>query len=104
ERATAAPKGEKVGEGTAIDTPRAGRRIIERPRLTRLLTESESRVMLLVAPAGYGKTTLARQWLADNRHAWYQATPASSDVPALALGLAATAADVVGRVGESLRG
>jgi len=82
-----------VGKETALDTSRAGRRIIERPRLTRLLTDSESRVMLLVAPAGYGKTTLARQWLHDQRHAWYQASPASSDVAALALGLAAAAAE-----------
>jgi len=44
--------------------------------------------MLLVAPAGYGKTTLAREWLRDRKHVWYQATPASSDVAALALGLA----------------
>src|SRR3954453_3898862 len=87
-RATAGAQGEKVGEATALDTSRAGRRIIERPRLTRLLTDSESRVMLLVAPAGYGKTTLAREWLRDRKHVWYQATPASSDVAALALGLA----------------
>jgi ATP/maltotriose-dependent transcriptional regulator MalT len=47
-------------------TPAVGagrRRIIERPRLTRMLDESGARIILLVAPAGYGKTTLARQWL-----------------------------------------
>ena len=93
-----------MGKETALDTSRAGRRIIERPRLTRLLTESESRVMLLVAPAGYGKTTLARQWLHDQRHAWYQASPASSDVAALALGLAAAASDVSPGVGDHVRG
>ena len=32
--------------------------------MTRLLDESPARVKMLVAPAGYGKTTLARQWLA----------------------------------------
>ena len=42
---------------------------------------------MLVAPAGYGKTTLARQWLANRPHAWYQASAASSDVAALAAGL-----------------
>jgi LuxR family transcriptional regulator, maltose regulon positive regulatory protein len=93
-----------VGEVTALETSRVGRRIIERPRLTRLLSESESRVMLLVAPAGYGKTTLARQWLQDQRHAWYQATPASSDVAALALGLAEAGSDVLPDVGERIRG
>ncbi len=40
---------------------------------------------MLVAPAGYGKTTLARQWLATRPHAWYQASSVSSDVAALAL-------------------
>jgi LuxR family transcriptional regulator, maltose regulon positive regulatory protein len=95
-----------VGEGTALDTSRVGRRIIERPRLTRLLTESESRVMLLVAPAGYGKTTLAREWLAKKglRYCWYQATEASTDIAALALGLADTIASVIPNAGEQLRG
>jgi LuxR family maltose regulon positive regulatory protein len=46
---------------------------------------------MLVAPAGYGKTTLARQWLATRPHAWYQANPGSSDVAALALSLATAA-------------
>jgi LuxR family maltose regulon positive regulatory protein len=47
---------------------------------------------MLVAPAGYGKTTLARQWLADRPHAWLQASEASSDVVALAAQLAKTLA------------
>ncbi len=94
-----------VGEGTALEASRTGRRIIERPRLTRLLTESESRVMLLVAPAGYGKTTLAREWLGSGQreHAWYSATRASSDVAALALGLAQAAGTIVSGAGNKLR-
>jgi ATP/maltotriose-dependent transcriptional regulator MalT len=46
--------------------------MIERPRLTRLLAESESRVLLLTAPAGYGKTTLAKEWvrLREEAPAW----------------------------------
>lgn len=92
-----------MGEATALESSQAGRRIIERPRLTRLLTESESRVMLLVAPAGYGKTTLARQWLSNRPHVWYQATTASSDVAALALGLCNAAAEIVPGFGDHLR-
>ena len=67
--------------------------IIERPRLMRLLEQAQSRVIMLVAPAGYGKTILARQWVERKAHAWYNATPASADVAALVLGLADVLAD-----------
>jgi LuxR family maltose regulon positive regulatory protein len=69
--------------------------IIKRPRLTQLLDETKARIILLVAPAGYGKTTLAREWLADKPHAWYRGSTASADVAALALGLAKAAAKIV---------
>ncbi len=64
-----------MSEGT-VQIPMGRRRIIKRPRLTRLLDDANARLVLLVAPAGYGKTTLARQWLAEGRrlHAWYTAT------------------------------
>src|SRR5436190_13955901 len=86
----------------------AGRNhIIERPRLTRLLDQATSRIVMLVAPAGYGKTTLAQQWLADKPHAWYRGSTASADVAALAVGLADAAAEVIpgaaARVRERLR-
>jgi LuxR family maltose regulon positive regulatory protein len=71
----------------------ARRHIIERPRLTRLLDQTQARVIMLVAAAGYGKTTLARQWLEDKPHVWYSMTPASSDVAALVLGLAGLLTD-----------
>jgi LuxR family maltose regulon positive regulatory protein len=82
-----------------------GRRIIERPRLTRLLTESQSRILLLTAPAGYGKTTLGKEWLAASgrEHGWYQVTDASSDAAGLALDLATAAAVVVPGAGNQLR-
>src|SRR5438132_12619253 len=67
--------------------------IIKRPRLTKLLDDSEARIILLVAPAGYGKTTLAREWVAGKEGVvWYSGRPAMADVAALALGLAATLA------------
>ncbi len=80
-----------MGEGTQPTESGAQSHIIKRPRLTKLLDDSGARLILLVAPAGYGKTTLARQWLAAYRRpvAWYRATPASADVAALATGLAA---------------
>jgi ATP/maltotriose-dependent transcriptional regulator MalT len=51
-----------VTASTTKPRVRADRRIIERPRLIKLLDESEAPITLLLAPAGYGKTTLARQW------------------------------------------
>src|SRR5215208_2594269 len=65
--------------------------IIRRPRLERLLDETDARVILLVAPAGYGKTTLARQWLSrsERQHAWVRARPAIADVGAFASAIAA---------------
>src|SRR5436305_9821220 len=64
----------------------ASRHIIERPRLTRLLDDTTARVVMLVAPAGYGKTTLARQWLGDKKHAWYSAR-GGTDIAAVGIGL-----------------
>jgi LuxR family transcriptional regulator, maltose regulon positive regulatory protein len=88
-----------------LDTGR--RRLIQRPRLTRMLDETNARIILLTAPAGYGKTTLAQQWLASRQSAWYRGTPASADVAALALGLASAAAEILpgtdSRLSERLR-
>src|SRR5262245_30148254 len=73
------------------------RKIIERPRLFALLDGSDARVWALVAPAGYGKTTLADQWVTrDGRvGAWLRARPSSTDVAALALGIARVSAAIV---------
>jgi LuxR family transcriptional regulator, maltose regulon positive regulatory protein len=83
----------RAGQAKPSGAAAARRHVIERPRLTRLLDQTEARVIMLVAAAGYGKTTLARQWLADKRHAWFSLTSASSDVAALVLGLARVFAD-----------
>jgi LuxR family maltose regulon positive regulatory protein len=91
-----------MGEGTATASRIKRRKIIERPRLTRLLDESQGRIKMLVAPAGYGKTTLARQWLADKQAVWYTATSASVDVAALAAGLRDAVSQVVPAAGDAL--
>lgn len=71
--------------------------IIERPRLMDRLDATKARAMLLIAPAGYGKTTLSRQWFGrgDKPFVRYRATQASSDVAALAAGLARAAEPLV---------
>ena len=50
-----------------------------------------------MAPAGYGKTTLAEQWVdgGGRRRAWFTARPSSTDVAAFALGLARASTDLV---------
>jgi LuxR family maltose regulon positive regulatory protein len=47
-----------------------------------------ARLLLLVAPAGYGKTTLARQWAAKVGAGWLGANLGSADVAAFARSLA----------------
>ena len=77
-------------EGTIIAQPRAPV-FIKRPRLTKLLDEAGGRLLLLVAPAGYGKTTLAREWTAERDGVgWYMGGPAMADVAALSVGMAET--------------
>jgi LuxR family transcriptional regulator, maltose regulon positive regulatory protein len=90
-----------MGERAATDT-QFKRRIIERPRLTRLLDTSQGRLKVLVAPAGYGKTTLVRQWLVDKRATWYTGTQASTDVAALAAGIRAAVGAFVPGSGDAL--
>lgn len=64
--------------------------IIERPRLiARLKEDGGARVSVLAAPAGYGKTTLARQWSVRQAGpvAWHRTTRASGDIALLAVQL-----------------
>lgn len=91
-----------MGEGIATKLTGRRQRLIERPRLMRLLDESEGRIKLIVAPAGYGKTTLARQWLDGKSAVWYSSSPASTDIAALAAGVARAAARVVPGAAEAL--
>lgn len=67
---------------------------VTRPRLTRRLDEGrrrDSRLFLVVAPAGYGKTTLLREWLAKRKAAllWHTLDEADNDPAHLLAGIAA---------------
>jgi ATP/maltotriose-dependent transcriptional regulator MalT len=99
-------------EATARDdqsrVTRQERRVIERPRLIRVLDESDAKIILLLAPAGYGKTTLARQWAKSlNGAIWIGATSAHRDVAHfaedLAGGIDALGGDATKFIGEYLR-
>ena len=60
---------------------------------------------MLVAPAGYGKTTLAEQWVGRDgrRSAWFTTRSWAVDVAALALGIAKSALSVVPECDVRLR-
>jgi LuxR family transcriptional regulator, maltose regulon positive regulatory protein len=60
---------------------------------------------MLIAPAGYGKTTLAEQWVArDGRVGiWYTSRSASTDVAALALGIARASTALIDDCDHRLR-
>ena len=87
-----------AGIETAVEAAR--RYIIKRPRLTRLLDNANARILMLVAPAGFGKTTLAREWVGDRPHLWYRGSTATADVAALIAGLAEVVSEVIPGAGE----
>jgi ATP/maltotriose-dependent transcriptional regulator MalT len=78
---------------TQVRQPRSKRpyerTIVQRTRLLETLERADGRTILLVGPAGYGKTTLAHQWLERAGGAWVSVTAASGDIPVLARDLAA---------------
>jgi LuxR family transcriptional regulator, maltose regulon positive regulatory protein len=73
----------------------ARRYIIKRPRLTRLLDNANARALMLIAPAGFGKTTLAREWVAERPHVWYRGSTATADVAALLAGLSNAICEII---------
>jgi LuxR family maltose regulon positive regulatory protein len=78
--------------------------ILERARLIELIEESGARIVVLHAPAGYGKTTLARQWSQRQPRPplWYRCTSASADVAVLAAGVAHTLSSVAPDAGKEI--
>jgi ATP/maltotriose-dependent transcriptional regulator MalT len=83
-------------------------RIIERPRLIRQLDAAEAPVILIVGPAGYGKTTLARQWARTLTGViWVAATPSHRDVVTfsedVAAGIDALGGNASRFIGEYMR-
>ena len=87
-----------------VDHPPLFRRHARRPRLTRLLDESRAQAIVITAPAGYGKTTLATEWLQGREDVfWYHATNASADVAAFSAGLADLVSALLPGAGDRLK-
>ena len=78
--------------------------LIERPRLLEKLDSSNARVIALIAPAGFGKTTLARQWISSRKisGAWYSVGPEGFDIAAVAARIAAAVSTVVSGAGARM--
>jgi ATP/maltotriose-dependent transcriptional regulator MalT len=83
--------------------PALSPRHVRRPRLTSRLDAWTGQAIVLTAPAGYGKTALAAEWLADKPAAWYRASPAEADLAAFSVGLADAIQAIVPVAGERLR-
>ncbi|GAA1519583.1 LuxR C-terminal-related transcriptional regulator [Kribbella lupini] len=68
--------------GTKVHLPSPRRRLVERARLVDPLSTDEApRLVLVAAPAGFGKTTVLAQWLASHRRvAWLALDPGDSEV------------------------
>ena len=62
--------------------------IIHRPHLERRLDDAlQRRLTLVVADAGFGKSTLLASWAADREVAWYTVTAADAEVGVFAGGV-----------------
>lgn len=68
---------------SGLHRPRPRRQLVARPRLTEALRgdpRSLPRLVLISAPAGFGKTTVLTQWLADRRRvAWLSLDAGDAD-------------------------
>ena len=84
---------------TKLGVQARGTRHVERERLrTQLDTASEARLVLVSAPAGFGKSTLLAEWLGQPgvRGAWVSLDARDNDIVRFARYLAAAAAQLAG--------
>ena len=68
---------------TKLYIPKVRNELVVRPRLVdQLIAGKERKLILVTAPAGYGKTTLLTEWFSKNTEAvaWYSLDQADNDV------------------------
>jgi LuxR family transcriptional regulator, maltose regulon positive regulatory protein len=95
---------------TKLRRPSASALLVRRPRLLEHLAASLDRRLILVsAPAGYGKTALISQWLdsADARHAWLSLDEHDNDLATflryLVAAIRAVCHDAMGAIEQLLK-
>ena len=69
-----------------------------------LFGDTEARPASMRVAGGYGKTTLARQWMGDRTHAWLQGGAAYADIAALAAGVSTSLIPILGRENRAIAG
>lgn len=78
-----APSPAGVLLGTKLNAPLGARRRVQRERLVERLVGERRRLVLIDAPAGWGKTTLLAEWAGDaretRRFAWFTTDAADND-------------------------
>ena len=81
---------------TKLHPPRVTSPLVARPRLTRLLEAHSGRLVLVSAPAGFGKTVLVADWLAglEGPRAWLSLDRLDNDPSRFCAHLAATLANL----------
>src|SRR5688500_7975538 len=76
--------------------PRARGALVARPDLVGALDDADGRLVLVVAPAGYGKSTLVSQWLTHaGRPAAWVSLDEGDDEPAVFFRLVVAALETV---------
>src|SRR5690349_14766148 len=81
--------------------------VVSRPRLLERLNEGLHRKLTLIsAPAGFGKTTLLSEWLAEGARpvAWLSLDEADSDPTRFLTYLVAAVQTIVPTIGEGVSG
>ena len=107
---TAIGSGPSVGSRRVTDEPfshvlpKQSPRHVPRPRLTTALDDARAQSIVLYAPAGYGKTSLALEWLSERDDAaWFTAQPDAGDVGAAVMGVGLAVSSLVPGAADRIR-